>query len=223
MSWYDIMTVDLPECEQDGLRIERFTIEPNNWANFKLGSRSTRPGIYTGLMLNGRLWMSDTDAEKRDHMPALQAMRSWRAKRVLINGLGLGMVLKAALTLDHVEHVDVVEIDERVIKLVGAHYAKDPRVHLHHADAYEQMSRWPVGTRWDVGWSDIWPDLCTDNLKSMTALRRSYGRRTEWHDCWGRELLVPIQRQDRIETKQREARRNMFKSLMSNDRERAGS
>jgi len=23
----------------------------------------------------------------------------------------------------------------------------------------------------------------------MTRLLRSYGRRTEWHDCWGRDLL----------------------------------
>lgn len=203
-NYHDAMTVDLPECEQDGLKIERFTIERDSIFNFRLGSRATRPGTYTGLMLNGRLWMSDTDAEKRDHMPVLHAIRNWEAKRVLINGLGLGMVLKAALTFEHVEHVDVVEIDQRVVDLVGSHYAKDPRVHIHQADAYEQMSRWPVGTRWDVAWSDIWPDLCTDNLTSMARLRRSYGRRTDWHDCWGRELLVGIQRREREEDRRRE-------------------
>lgn len=204
MNLYDAMTVDLPECEQDGLRVERFTISPESYHNFKLGHRATRAGTYTGLKLNGRLWMSDTDAEKRDHMPALHQMRNWEAKRVLINGLGLGMVLKAALTLEHVEHVDVVEIDERVINLVGPHYAKDPRVHLHHADAYEQATRWPAGTRWDVAWSDIWPDICTDNLKSMARLRRSYGRRTYWHDCWLRPELVAMQARDKKEEKQRE-------------------
>src|SRR5262252_4517707 len=131
ISWREAMTVDLPECEQDGLKVEKFTIDENNFANlrFMLEGRGTRVGTYTGLLLNGRLWMSDTDAEKRDHLPAYRAIQLSRAKRVLINGLGLGMVLKAALTFDHVEHVDVVEIDERVINLIGPHYTRDPRVH----------------------------------------------------------------------------------------------
>lgn len=213
MDWYKIMTVDLPECEQDGLSIEKFTVERSSFANFRLGARATRPGTYTGLKLNGRLWMSDTDAEKSDHMPALRQMVSWQAKRVLINGLGLGMVLKAALALDHIEHIDVVEIDERVINLVGAHYAKDSRVHLHHADAYEQTSRWPAGTRWDVAWSDIWPDASTDNLASMVKLRRSYGRRTEWHDCWLRTELVMMQRREREEDKKNELLRRLFSRI----------
>lgn len=204
MDWYSIMTVDLPECEQDGLSIERLVVEANDVRNFMYGSRATRPGTYTALKLNGRLWMSDTDAEKRDHMPALRRMAGLRAERILINGLGLGMVLKGALSLDHVKHVDVVEIDERVIKLVGSHYAQDSRVHLHHADAYEQASRWPKGTRWDVAWSDIWPDICVDNLEGIAKLRRSYGRRTGWHDCWLRPELVTMQRRDREEEKRLE-------------------
>lgn len=214
MSWYDTMTIDLPECEEDGLRIERFTVERDSIANWRLGARSTRPGTYTGLMLNGRLWMSDTDAEKRDHMEAAHQMVGWRAKRVLINGLGLGMVLKAALSLDHIERVDVVENDERVLRLVGAYYARDSRVRLHHADAYEQMSRWPVGTCWDVAWSDIWPDLCTDNLESMAKLRRSYGRRTKWHDCWGRELLVSLRNRERAEEKKCKILRGWHNRIM---------
>ena len=199
MSLYDAMTVDLPEGELGGLRVERFTIAPHDPHNFLTALRSgrgTRPGTYTRLLLNGQLWMSDTDAEKRDHLEPLWHIQSNKARRVLINGLGLGMVLKAALTFDHVEHVDVVEIDERVVSLIGKHYAADPRVHIHYADAYEQAKRWAPGTRWDVIWSDIWPDLCTDNLPEMARLRRSYGRRCDWHGCWGRELL---QRQARHE------------------------
>lgn len=199
---YDVMTVDLPDGELDGLRVERFTVGDSDFgdsdfANFRLGARATRPGTYTQLKLNGRLWMSDTDAEKRDHMPAMRQMQRSQAKTVLINGLGLGMIVKAALSLDHVERVDVVERDERVVKLVGGHYAQDARVTVHHADAYQQARRWPTGSRWDVIWSDIWPDLCTDNLADMARLRRSYGRRCDWHECWGRDLLLRQRRQDR--------------------------
>lgn len=215
MDLYAAMTVDLPECEQDGLKVEKFTVPPNDFFNWKLGARATRPGTYTALKINGALWMSDTDAEKKDHLPALWAMQSWEAKRVLINGLGLGMVLKAALAMDHVEHVDVVEIDERVINIIGPHYTKDSRVQIHHADAYEQMSRWPTGTRWDVGWSDIWLHASTDNLADMARLRRSYGRRTDWHDCWLRETLVSIQRKEREEDKQREMFRAAFRRSLA--------
>lgn len=186
------MTIDVPEGELDGMRVERFTIGEkslhNAMADVRYG-RGTRPGTYTRLMDGKKLWMSDTDAEKSDHADAVRNIWLISAKRVLINGLGLGMVLQAALTFDHVEHVDVVEADERVIKLVGPHYLKDPRVTIHHADAYEQAKRWPSGTRWDVGWSDIWENLDVANLSKMALLNRPYGRRCQWHGCWGQDFL----------------------------------
>lgn len=191
MSIMDAMTVTVPEGELDGLRVERFTVEENSIENLRLaikGGRSTRPGTYTALRDGGRLWMSDTDAEKHDHHAPLYKIMRTQADRVLINGLGLGMVLGAVLSFGFVEHVDVVEIDERVINLVGPHYA-DPRVTIHHADAYEQAKRWPVGTRWGVAWHDIWPHLCEDNLPEMARLHRSYGRRVDWQGSWGKTLL----------------------------------
>lgn len=198
----EAMTVDLPEGELDGLRIDRFEIGKHDINNLREAlrcGRGTRPGTYTRLTLNGRLWMSDTDAEKRDHLVPLTLIRQREARRVLVNGLGLGMVVKAALALPHVEHIDVVECDERVVKLVGPHYEATGRVTVHHADAYEQARRWPSGTRWDVGWSDIWPDLRTDNLTEMARLNRSYGRRCDWHGCWGQGLL---RYQRRVEARQ---------------------
>lgn len=195
----DRMTVDLPDMDVDGVRVERFTVEQNDLANLMEGikhGRGTRPGRYTSLTVDGRLWMTDTDAEKRDHRGAVKAIEVYRAERVLINGLGLGMVLNAALSFDHVTHVDVVEIDDRVAEHIGGCYAEDPRVAIHVADVYEQARRWAPNTRWDVAWSDIWPDLCTDNLSGMATLRRSYGSRTKWHDCWGREPLLARRRKN---------------------------
>lgn len=188
---YAAMRVTVPEGSVGTLRVERFTVGEHSVENFFLGlkgGRSTRPGTYTALYDGRTLWMSDTDAEQRDHYEVIHAVRSWEARRVLLNGLGLGMVLAAVLTFPHVEHVDVVERDERVIELVGPHYA-GPRVTYHHADAYEQAKSWPAGTRWGVAWHDIWPALCTDNLKKMAVLHRSYGRRVDWQGSWGKGLL----------------------------------
>jgi hypothetical protein len=187
------MAVDLPETDHDGLTIRRFTVEPNSIENallaFREPGRQARPGTYTRLDKHGRLWMSDTTAEREDHMPALRQAVRVGARRILVNGLGLGMVVKAALTIPTVEHVDVVEVDPRVAALVGPHYEASGRVTVHVADAYEQAKRWPRGTRWDVGWSDIWPDLCADYLPDMARLNRSYGRRCGWHECWGQDLI----------------------------------
>jgi hypothetical protein len=196
ISLHEEMTIDLPEMDTDGLKIQRFEIEPHSIGNLRnaLDGRGTQPGVYTKLVIDGHLWMSDVDAEKRDHLEPLLMMRHHKARRVLINGLGLGMVVKAALTMDHIEHIDVVERDERVATLIGPHYEKTGRVTVHHADAYAQAKLWAPGTRWDVGWSDIWADPSTDDLKDMARLNRSYGRRCDWHGCWAQRDLQSIAR-----------------------------
>jgi hypothetical protein len=188
---YPFLAVNIPVGKLDGIEVERFEItrDASIMSYFHYGSRAPRPGVYTRLLRNGALWMSDTTAERRDHFEPLLRMWRYDVKRVLINGLGLGMIVNAALALPSVEHIDVVELDERVAKLIGPHYEKSGRVTVHVADAYEQMRRWPPNTRWDVGWSDIWRDISEVNLPGMTKLNRSYGRRCEWHACWGQDLI----------------------------------
>lgn len=190
----DDMAVDVPEGEYGACRVERFEIARNDIQNVIEawhGGRVARPGTYTKMTHNSTLWMSDTTAERRDHiMPAIEIDR--RGGRVLIGGLGLGMILRVALLTPSVTHVDVVEINEDVIGLVGPHYRslaaeKGIELVIHHADMYG--IKWPVGTRWNVGWFDIWPNLCEDNLVEIGKLGRSYGRRCDWTGFWGKELL----------------------------------
>ncbi len=54
---HDTMTVDLPEGELDGQRIERFTIGAVDPGHFReaLRGRAIRPSTYTKFTLNGRL------------------------------------------------------------------------------------------------------------------------------------------------------------------------
>lgn len=150
-------------------------------------SRGTRPGTFTKLVVDGTLWMSDVQAEYIDHFEAIEQAHG----RVLLNGLGLGCVLKAILAKDSVEHVDVVEIDRRVIDLMveNAPWVTDERVTVHHDDAFSAAKSWAVGTRWDVAWHDVWLHLTEDNLAEMARLHRSYGRRVGWQGSWGKELL----------------------------------
>jgi hypothetical protein len=201
MGLMETMTVDVPEGESGGVRVERFSVGQGHLGNLRetlRGGRGTKPGKYTRLLEGGRLWMSDTDAEKKDHLEACWKMEKPETRRVLIQGLGLGMVLKVALAQPHITHIDVVEIDERVIELVGPHYA-DPRLTIYHADAYEQAKKWPTGTHWDVAWHDIWPTMCADHLPDMAKLHRSYGRRTGWQGSWGKEAAERQARESRAE------------------------
>lgn len=192
------LEVDVPEGELDGIKVERFEIERDSLTHIRSlirdGSRAVHLGTYTRLVKNDELWMSDTPAERRDHYEPLYKMWQYNARRVIVNGLGLGMLLNATLALPSIEHIDVVEIDERVAKLIGPHYTRDGRVQIHIADAYEQCKLWPRRTRWDVGWSDIWADVSTDDLADMAKMNRSYGRRCLWHGCWGQMIKSEARR-----------------------------
>jgi len=177
--------------EADGIKIDQFVVEATSIENMRLAfqGRSCAPGTYTRLTIDGALWMSDTSAEKRDHWSPVSAMRQLEGD-VLIHGLGLGLVVAAAIRLGH--SVDVVEQDQRVIDAVGPSMEALAAEHgvecrIHHGDAYTYQ--FPKGQTWAVAWHDIWLDLCVDNLDEMAKLHRRYGRRVEWQGSWGRELL----------------------------------
>jgi hypothetical protein len=139
----------------------------------------------TRLFVNNGLVMSDTRDEYRDH-----AFLGIEAKgRVLLHGLGLGCALKLVLAKDEVEHVDVVEIEQDVIDLIGPYFTGDPRVNLIHGDAFEQAKRWPRGSKWDAVWHDVWPNKSTEDLVEHAKLLRSFGRRAGWQGAWAHEEL----------------------------------
>jgi hypothetical protein len=205
MNIYDRMKVDIPVGEVRGMKISKFEVKrPDDWTKederrndvvsplqyvrMAWNGRAPKPGWYTRLSERDTVWMSDTTAERQDHAEPVLKIDSVKAERVLINGLGIGMVLAAALSYDHVKHVDVVEIDDRVIELIGPHYLKDPRVRIHHADAVEQMKKWGPDERWDVGWTDIWPEITADNLAQMRLFTDFYGERCTFHGNWSEDI-----------------------------------
>jgi hypothetical protein len=187
--WYEQYKVDVPEGEVEGLRVERFEVPEGSFEAMRIalsGRIPPDPGVYTRLVTDRTLWMSDTPAEIADHLDAINRIGHLSCRRVLIHGLGLGMVLKAALACKHVQHVDVVEADDRVIRLVGPHYWTDARVSIHRGDAL--TFRFPKGARWDVAWHDIWPEISSDNLESMATLNRRYGKRVGWQGAWCQDI-----------------------------------
>lgn len=105
--------------------------------------------LVDGDDYGGYTIMDDSDREIRRHAAAILAAKG----RVLKTGLGFGCFVRACLLKPEVEHIDVVEIDRHIIAHFGAEFRDNPRVTIHHADAFE----FPLdGKHWDLAWHDIY-------------------------------------------------------------------
>lgn len=139
----------------------------------------------------GEIVMEDSRMELARHLPIFMAARG----RVLISGLGLGCVLRGLLIKPEVEHVDVVELDPGILRVVGAEFRGHPRVTLHFGDAL--TVRWPRATAWDFAWHDVWVDgPGLDRLH--TRLIGRYHRRCRHQGAWQmpRPVLAALARRD---------------------------
>lgn len=184
--------VDVPEGVSGNWEVSKFEVIKNaiGGISYALHGRPVPPGTYTRLMKKGAFdpMMSDTPAEIGDLLDFIH-----RAKgECLLNGLGLGVVLKAILAKPEVTHVDIVELEQDVINLVWPTYRDGNRVTLHHADAF--TIQWPKEKRWDCAWHDIWPSLCTDNLPEIARLKHKYARKVKYQAAWVEDLLRDYRR-----------------------------
>lgn len=181
-----IPKVDLPEGEIGDWKVCRVEIS-SNFRSFR--ERHFQPGAYTQLKHCGQLIMSDTPAERWDHVEFVKKA----CGDVLISGLGLGMCVNAALRKPEVSSVTVVELATEVINLVGPHYVCD-RLEIINADIMEWKP--PKGARYGAVWHDIWPDICTDYLPQMATLNRRYARKADWKGCWSEEMARDYKRRN---------------------------
>ena len=183
--------VNVPEGSSGKWYIDKFEVKEDSPGRiyYMLHGRDVPPGTYTRLSHRDHYgpMMTDTPSEIRDHLEFIRRASG----RCLVNGLGLGVVIKALLEKPEVTHIDVVEIEQDIIDLVWSHY-RNGKTTLHHTDAF--TIDWPKGTRWDCAWHDIWPNICTDNLEEVTKLKRKYARRVLWQGAWVEDLLRDYKR-----------------------------
>ncbi len=192
MNYLEEYKVSIPEGRSGDWEVSRFTVgklnEDPKRLYYALHGRDVPEGTYTRLTHGGSVVMSDTPMEVRDHLEVVGYINKFGGY-VLINGLGLGVVLKAALACPKVVHIEVVEVSEDVIKLVAPTYQGDPRLTIHHADAFTFQP--PKDITWTIVWHDIWDTICSDNLAEMAKLHRKYGHRVAgWQGSWSKELCL---------------------------------
>lgn len=181
------INVPVPDGESGNWRVETFTISQEDAALANIRAIRDRwarvePGTYKRLMRGNTVVMSNTRMEVLTNAAIIRAAHG----RVLLNGLGLGMVLTAILAKERVEAVRVIEKSEDVLRLVAPSFAHDPRVEIIHADALTYKSA--PGERFNAVWHDIFDNICADNLPTMHTLHRKYGRRCDWQESWARWL-----------------------------------
>lgn len=178
--------IDVPDGVSGDWRVESFTVSEEEAVLSRMRACFRREvpvpaGNYKRLMRGNTVVMSNTPMEINTHRGFIH-----RAKgHVLINGLGLGMALKAILLKPEVISVVIVEKSADVIKLVAPTFINDQRVTILYADAYQHKP--PKEAKYDVIWHDIWDDICSDNLPEMTKLHRKYARKTIWQDSWAKQ------------------------------------
>jgi hypothetical protein len=186
------------------------------WVADAEGMPPTPPGVYAELLHDERgLVMSDVPAEIAGALPFLDFAERLPRGRVLIAGLGLGIIPARLLAYGDIARIDVIEIDVGVISLVTGGcrerwapnaWAADPRLHVHQADAHtwwpgalsaplsrsrrgcalhDDCTLW-VNSTYHAGWFDIWDVVSPHNLPSMRRLTRHFARRVFRMWSWER-------------------------------------
>ena len=165
-------------------KIESFSVSEKEYQMTKIRAlvngrnEYVPPGDYKRLMRGSVVVMSNTPMEIATNMEFIN-----RAKgRVLINGLGLGMVLSAILKKSDINQVTIIEKSPEVIKLVAPAFQENSKVSIIQADAFEYIP--PEGENFDVVYHDIWDYICSDNLTEMRKLSLKYKNRSNWQGSW---------------------------------------
>lgn len=181
----------LPEGVAGEYRIERFAVSPDVYQRPQDGY--VPPGTYTCLMRGHTVVMSDTPSEWRDHCGIVHLAEG----RVLVAGLGIGMVVRALLRKPEVTHVTVIELSPEVIGLTAPHLKAryGDRLEVIQGDILTWVP--PKDARWDCAWYDIWDGITPDNLPDMKRLHRRFGRRVKYQASWARGRCELAERNER--------------------------
>ena len=141
--------VDVPNGISGNYRIETFEVKEKELSQMislmKYGRR-VPAGTYKRLMRNGTVIMSNTPDEIRDFREFVYKAEG----SILINGLGLGVMLKALLNKSKITDITVIEKSQDVINLVAPTFLNDKRVTIINEDAFEYKP--PKDKKYDYIW-----------------------------------------------------------------------
>jgi hypothetical protein len=145
------------------------------------------PTTWHELLEDGGRWTSDLPIEQYQQR---QSLRGFRGK-VLVGGLGLGVVVQMLKRLRSVTEITVIEKSKEVLELV-APYVSDKRVSFHHCDLHEFLSQCATVERtFHHAFFDIWTsDGEGEFYETIIPLRlASKGVVTGKVRCWNEDVM----------------------------------
>ncbi len=116
---------------------------------------------------------------------ALKRLEDPATRRVLLSGLGQGVLVQHALRQPHITRVDVIECVADVIRLVRRWYRdRQRRLTVYQGDVLQLE----FGRRrtWDDADHDIWQRITVGNLADMLLIEAQYRGRVGAQDFWAR-------------------------------------
>jgi len=120
----------------------------------------------TNLLIDGESVMTDRTTEWLSQLEAFLAQASGR---VLVGGLGLGLIIKPLWRNPAVLSVDILEISQDVIDLVWEHVNPgDGKIRLHQADVFSWDPE-PLRLKWDQAYFDLSTKVGDEDFATLTA------------------------------------------------------
>lgn len=179
---YVVMSNILEERTIGDFSLSKFEIESDNLRAMLLRIPC---GKFVRLLHRGEVVMSDTDMEKRTNANFVRNAHG----KVLIGGLGIGLILLAIQDKPEVEKIVVVEKHHEVIDLIKDQLPLNNKVEIVNADVWEYESTEKFNTIYMDIWNYINTDVYQKSMKPLMARYRKYlvskNEDTDrFIDCW---------------------------------------
>lgn len=189
---YPKLSEILKDCEGERFKVNNFEITRDNW-RAKLDRIPT--GHYVRLIdksedvFSGRVVMSDTPMEKYTNSEFVHKAHG----KVLIAGLGLGMIILAIQDKPEVEEIVVVEKYDEVRDLVLPQLPLNDKVKVIIADAHDYVP----DQQYNTIYLDIWNSIGRSVYeKEMRPMRMRYRKHLvpksedpdRFINCWAYEI-----------------------------------
>lgn len=157
-----VATISRIEISKDVAMFENLRLIRDGGWMFRL-----KEGHYTRLHINNELMMSDTPMERISNNDFARKANG----KVLIAGLGLGMIIQAIIDKEDVTEIVVIEKYQDVIDLVEPKIKSD-KLKVICAD----IDKWKPtnGEKFDVIYFDIWADISVENLEHIKKLHNRF-------------------------------------------------
>lgn len=179
---YQNMAEILEDRKVGDFELSHFEIEKNNMYAILHGIPC---GKFIRLTHRGSVVMSDTEMEKRTNAAFVRNAHG----KVLIGGLGIGLILLAVQDKADVEKITVIEKRREVIDLMSNQLPLNDKVDIVNADVFEYVPAEKYNTIYMDIWNYINQDVYWEQMKPLISRYRKYlvpksEDENRYIDCW---------------------------------------